>query len=778
MDRRCGEVLWVISMVMWSFHSCRAEEIKTPISLALRSTDQDAPIRPQSAVEASGHRVLDHYADKQAAQYGILDVTHAPYSADPTGKNDSTPALQQAMKDARDARLITYLPGGTYRVSDTITCIEGGVRSDQSSLSRENPNTSAAQDNGLPAFPCVLVGSRTGRRTRIVLVPHAAGFGDAREPKPVIHFWARSEGKAGGPPVDPGEPDPSIAVDQMIVDVDLVLGQGNPGAVGIDHQGAQGSVIEDVAVDATGAFAGIHKAPGSGGGIHDLTVIGGRYGLYLKGDPRVFWRGAQPVPVVSNVTLKGQTVLAILYDGRGPLTVVGGRIEGAGVQAQGPPDAPWNGAMNFVDSIFRTRQGVCAIASNHSVYLHEVYFAHSKTLVCVEGRPALQGMAQPWTHLEEYVAAATLRYPSWLGGGSRQDAVYVEGRAISVPEEVRMDAAAPPVDLQNRHALPPLPSWGDPGVANVKAGPYGARGDGRTDDAAALQRAIDEHEAVFLPKGEYKLSRPLVLKSRTQLFGLTNTLSVLSPMMESPEYGYPDRPAPLIDTVNDPQARTYLAFAELHVPVGNPAAYALRWRAGRHSVVRDINPSATLREPDALPRFHPMIRIEASGGGRWYDLFRDQDLWNQGPDFRHLLVEGTREPLAFYMLDPEHASSEAQVEFHDAQNVNVYSLKSEGIFTTLWMRNCRGVRIYGYGGVGAPRPNRPLFRIENSDDFLLANINPESSDMRPGAWNSMGVPSDPRKWILISDAPGRSTAPIELHGIDQVALYRRGNSQY
>jgi len=566
----------------------------------------------------------------------------------------------------------------------------------------------------------------------------------------------------------------------MIVDVDLLLGEGNPGAVGIDHQAAQGSAIEDVTVNATGAFAGIQKAPGSGGGIHGLTVIGGRYGLYLRGNA---FSGTQPVPVVSNVTLKGQTELAILYDGRGPLTVVGGWIEGAGVQAQSPRDAPWNGAMNFLDTVFRTRKGVCAITSNHSVYLHNVYFEDSEVIARVEGQPELDGVPQRWTHIEEYAAGAALQYPQWLGGGSRQDAVYINGQPASAhnPLQLQMNSVAPPVDLQNRHAWPALPSWQESRVANVRAAPYGAQGDGESDDAAAIQRAIDENDAVFLPKGEYKLSRPLVLKSQTHLFGVSNVLSVLSPM-RSPEFMDPQHAAPLIDTVDDPQASTVLAFIELRVPVTNPGVYALRWRAGRNSVVRNIRPLPTFWDAEAPPAFYPMIRIEGSGGGRWYDLYQD-GWWAQGPDYRHLLVDGTREPLSFYMLNPEHASSEAQVEFHNARNVSVYSLKAEGLFTVLWMRNCRGVHLYGYGGIAAPRPNRPIFRIEDSNDFLLANVDPDETLNQPGPpqlqlpWEAGWVPSNPREWILISDAPGESEAHVGLHGVEQVVLYKRGNPQ-
>jgi hypothetical protein len=761
---------------------------------------QDDVVRRRSAVDALGRWVVEHYADRRSIDSGILDVTKSPYLADSTGRKDSTRAIQQAMKDARDARLVTFLPSGTYRVSDTISCIQGVVPQDHLPFEERfalTPTTTGASGFRFVSdyYPCVLMGSRQGQRSTIVLAPGSVGFRDPQRPKPLIHIWARTEDptpnwwalQEGAVPPDPKQPDPNeplpeISYNNLVVDIDLVLTRGNSGAVGIDLQAAQGSAIEDVTINATGAFAGIHKAPGSGGGIHGLTVVGGRYGMYLKNDPPAslesgafLWTGTQTVPVVSNATLKGQTERAILYAGRGPLTVVGGVIEGAGIEAQG--EQPWNGAMNFVDTVFRPRKGICAIVSNHSVYLYNVYLEHSKTIACVEGHRELSPQPRHWTHVDEYAAATTLQYPPWLEGVVRRDGVYRDGQPVSESDQIgQMDSSAPPTDLRRRHIWSPLPSWDDQGAANVRAAPYGAKGDGKSDDTAAIQRAIDEHAAVFLPKGEYMISRPLLLSSRTRLFGVGNTLSVVS-ALASPAFTDLEHSVPLIDTVDDAQASTELAFVELRLPVSQPSVYALRWRAGRHSVVRNIRPVATLEYPLSPLALNAMIQIEGSGGGRWYDLYQVGG-WFNGPNYRHLLVKGTREPLSFYMLNPEFARSSVQVEFNDARNISIYSLKTEGMYSTLWMRNCRNVRLFGYGGAHDPQLGYSAFQIDDSYDFALTNLDSDLtlySEMHvtePNPWN---MPVDPRKWSLLTHTTEGAQTTTPILGIQQVLLYKYGN---
>ena len=48
---------------------------------------------------------------------------------------------------------------------------------------------------------------------------------------------------------------------------------------------------------------------------------------------------------------------------------------------------------------------------------------------------------------------------------------------------------------------------------------FGATGDGKADDTAAIQQALDSGSRVFLPAGSYRVTRTLRLDSRTTLYG-------------------------------------------------------------------------------------------------------------------------------------------------------------------------------------------------------------------------------------------------------------------
>ncbi|MFC1805697.1 glycosyl hydrolase family 28-related protein, partial [Planctomycetota bacterium] len=130
--------------------------------------------------------------------YGIVDVTAPPFGADPTGRRDSTQAIQRAIRFARDHAMVTFFPPGTYAISDTLKCCQGG---DTGSMRTADPEALAM---GLGAntrmLPCILVGSRRAKaRPVLLLSPNSPGFVDPDHPKYVVHFWRRGRRRQGQP---------------------------------------------------------------------------------------------------------------------------------------------------------------------------------------------------------------------------------------------------------------------------------------------------------------------------------------------------------------------------------------------------------------------------------------------------------------------------------------------------------------------------------------------------------------------------------------------------
>jgi hypothetical protein len=668
---------------------------RTPRETTMR---EERNPRPIEEVLARAERIAREYSDRSLWEFGILDVTKAPYGADPSGQRDSTAAIQQAVRDARDARMVAYFPCGTYLVSQTIEAAQRQVVPDWSRLS-------FVRDD----FPCVLWGGTHGGRAKIVLADNAPGFADPAKPRPVL-FVASCTAET------PAGLQPNISFNNMIVSLDVDLGGGNAGAIGVDHQGAQGSVTEDCHVDAEGAFAGFRGVSGSGGSASHISVTGGRYGLYLAGlgEMRGFG-GSQPSPVISYLTLGGQSERAIYSATRGPLTIVGGLIEGAGIEVAGPPWAAFDSPLNLVDSTVYLRGEGPAIAANRPICLSNVYFEGADEIVRLDSGTVLKGAGQGWIHVTEYAAGPSPAYPVWVGGGKRDEPLAVLERGVP-----------PPDDFRAAHAwTQPLPSRDDPAVANVRNDPYGASGDGETDDTKAIQRALDETRDVFLPKGIYRISEPLRLPSDSRLFGL-GVYSIIEPLPDAPAFADAVRPSPIVVSPNDPDATCTVAFLQLWCRY--PEAYAIRWQAGRGSMVRNVRTKPWPRPRDAPPTDHPLILIDGHGGGRWYDALMHYK-FAQGPSQRHVLVRGTRQPLAFYMLNPEHSAADYMVEFDDVRDVRVYGIKSETLgaggpraLTPVLIRNSSDFRIFGHGGNATPPSGQPLYRIEDCSDFLLANF--------------------------------------------------------
>lgn len=702
---------------------------------------------------------LSDLGNQPLAELGFVDVTAAPFAADRTGQTDSTAALQRAILFARENQMVAFFPAGEYLVSDTIECLHG----------RWDPLIGVLR--GGRDYPCILVGDRSSaKRPKIRLAPRSPGYDNPDRPKYVLHFWARGNGKES----PQTEPQPNINMNQMLIGIDLEIGEGNPGAVAIKHQAAQGSSVQDCTIDARHGRTGLEGGAGSGGSHFNVTVIGGRIG--------VDYRFTQPAPTIVGFQLIDQTERAILSSSRQTLTVVGCRIvsKTSGPVIETRQSLPHQGQMSLVDCRieFESPGENTAISAAAGITLHDVFLKNARTIVR-EGPGCPAAGADGWLHVRQY--ALGIRPPptgkrSPMPGLQYEAPIYIDGHRTEKPLAEVVGGAPPPNLLEKHLWTADFPSWQSPKAANVKHPPYAARGDGQTDDHAALQKAIDENTVVFLPKGVYAISQPLRLRPNSTLLGVGRCYSWIVPR-DGGAFDNADHPQPLLQTADDADAKTKLAFFGLRITSDYPGAFCLDWRCGRQSIFRDVNidlqPWGKRKKPQQPIFHHPLVLVRGHGGGKWYNFHQESWRWH-GPNYRHLLIDGTEEPLHFYQCNPEHARGNANMEIRRSKYVSLYGIKGEYAKPIVAVSDSDHIRLFGYGGNASAAAGSGLFTISDTPNFLATNLvdSPRfPGDGSPEHFAGEGV--DPRTWhMLIERQGGRE---MRTEPMDRPVLYQRGS---
>ena len=172
--------------------------------------------------------------------------------------------------------------------------------------------------------------------------------------------------------------------------------------------------------------------------------------------------------------------------------------------------------MNLIDSeiIFETsaneNKTIFAFPES-SLYLNNVYVKNADRIV----ENKLAGNKKGWMHIKEFALGIHKDFEQHKFTAP----YYNNGEKVSdIYESIEVDKT-PPENLCSKHLWDNnFPTWETDGVVNVKEAPYNAKGDSYADDTEALQKAIDEHEIVFLPKGYYRITKTLKLKTKYKTY--------------------------------------------------------------------------------------------------------------------------------------------------------------------------------------------------------------------------------------------------------------------
>ena len=612
------------------------------------------------------------------------------------GRADDTQAVQRAIDIARDktGHGVVFLPSGRYRLSRSIL-VPPGVRIFGVGATR-------------PVF---------------VLGPNTPGF--QKGVGTLIVFTGGDQYSVGRIPV----PVPTVvpASDTVrdansgtfysaLSNVDVEIGAGNPAAAAVRFRMAQHAFLSHMDFRLGSAFAGIYQA---GNVMKDVHFHGGRYGIVTeKTSPA--WQFT-----LIDSTFDSQRDAAIReHEVDLTLVNVAMRDMPVGIEIDsGYSDSLWGKNVRFENvskaavvisnegSVFTQVGFDNAVASNTPVFAR---FRDSGKTVPGKGRT---------------YRVASLTYGLTLPGLGQMG--EYEAQADLVPLTTMPAASVPAI-----RALPPVAEW-----TNVKT--LGVKGDGQTDDTAALQKAIDTHRVLYLPIGFYMVSDTLKLRPDTVLIGLHPAVTQLVIPDNNPRHAGIGAVVPLVETPRG--GANIVSGIGLFTGRVNPRASALLWRSGETALLEDVKimggggtptadgkplgaASARSGDPVADNRWdaqYPSIWVTDGGGGTFTDVWSPNTFAQAG-----FYVTDTHTPGHVYEMSVEHHVRNEFV-LDNVENWEFLAPQTEQEVgdgpdaVSLEVRNSRNILFANYHAYRVTRsyhPARTAVKLFNSSDIRFRNL--------------------------------------------------------
>ncbi|HZZ38315.1 MAG TPA: glycosyl hydrolase family 28-related protein, partial [Acidobacteriaceae bacterium] len=680
--------------------------------------------------------------DDPAAVY----LTSDRFPVHANGRDDDSAAIQAAIDAAETAHGegIVFVPEGRYRITHTIYVWPGiriigyGVRRPTFLLGDHTPGYQ--NDLGYMFF---FAGDRPGSRF--------AWHGGRERPRPATEGTVPPNSTV--PDANPG------TFYSAMSNVNFEMGAGNPGAVAIRFHVAQHCYLAHIDFHINSGLAALKDI---GNEAEDLHFYGGDYGI-VTGKPAPGWQFT-----LLDSTFEGQRIAAIREHEAG-LTLVHDAFRNVPQAISIDPD--YAEELWVENARFENITGPAITISNEKnprteINLERIACHDVKTFALLrESGRTLAGPAETY-EVRSFSHGLTMRGPGdWGEIGTRFDAEPVDRLADFGPNAIA--------------ALPPASTW-----VNLRS--LGAKGDGVTDDTAAIRKAIAEHRVLYVPMGRYVVSDTLQLRPDTVLIGLHPSRTQFDLLDGTAGFQGPGAPRPLLETPRGGQ--NIVSGIGLSTGGINSRAVGALWKAGVDSLMDDVRflgghgtnaPDGTrmnpynnthTADPDIRRQWdaqYPSLWVTDGGGGTFADIWTPSTFAQAG-----LYISDTDTPGHVYELSSEHHVRN-EVKIERARNWEIVALQTEeergeGPFalplSIAQSSNITVANYHGYRVVSSYEPFPYAIRVSLSEGIHFRNIHVDS-DSKAAFDNSVFDAThhaEVRAWEFASlDVPGEAAPQQE-----------------
>jgi sugar lactone lactonase YvrE len=499
--------------------------------------------------------------------------------------------------------------------------------------------------------------------------------------------------------------------------IDFEIGSGNPAAIAIRFHVAQHGYLSHMNFEIGSGLAALTQI---GNEAEDLTFHGGRYGI-LTDNTSPFWQ----FTLIDSV-FDGQRDAAIREHMAG-LTVIRNTFRNVPVAIE--IDKHYSDQLWVQDSRFEHVSKAAIIVSNERNATTQVGVQNascSDVPVFARLRESGTTHAAPAPHYR----VASFNHGMMLdrmGLPGRIDTRYTATPLATLP-------AAPPPAIR---PLPPVEQW-------VNVHTLGVKGDGKTDDTAAIQQAVAAHPVLYFPSGHYIVRDTITLRPDTVLIALHPAATQFDLPDATPAFQGVGTPKALIEA---PRGGTNIVSG-LGLFTGgiNPRALSLLWMAGEQSLVNDVQilgGGGTYVPPAVRSAFYetgrnagpfgggrwgaqyPSIWVTRGGGGTFTNIW-SPDQYSQGGFY----VSDTKTPGHVYELSNEHhLFNEIKLErvenweFLAPQTEEEAPTSPEAVSLEIaWSSNILIANYHGYRVTRSHAPFPAAVRLYHSSNIRFRNV--------------------------------------------------------